>query len=269
VNQAVAQSTEAWRKVLAKPKRKFRLGLERVLAQSQVENVDALIKKTKARAATERDRDRSFALDLLRSFSSPYSTSIDFSKDNLELNTDDFVDLTMDFAEEVGIDLKRFAVNLTSNEDASEYVVGVALRTMFEIEGHYVEIPHAFTVYKVPKQFLIVLGAAIIGIATAKAYELDPILAGSIGGVGSLLINILAARYLEKGKPQIDWIEELVLQVLEEYGIQSFKELKQKTHIHPPLLKKVLKSLVKQDLVKEHRSWIDKTDLRYDLSGHH
>jgi hypothetical protein len=252
------------------PPRHYRLALKAALQEQYPnEDSDALLNKFASSVPEDLNSDQSERLLPLRLFTTPYSKRIDFTKDELQFNTDDFIGLTMDFAEQVGIDLKRYATNLTSGDKASEFIVGVALRTVFEVERHYVEVPGAFCIYPIPKQFLIVLGAAIIGIGTAKAAQLDPILAGSISGVGSLLINILAARYVEKGDQEVDWLEEFVLQVLEEYGIQSFKELREKTFIHPELLKKVLRGLQTKELVDEYKSWIDKTYLKYDLKGRH
>jgi len=245
------RSAEIWNEVLKKQDRRYRL-LTKDLTQRDVnlgKNDLSEIRK-----------------DL---FSRRYCDHIDFSKSDVILDTDDFVLLTMDFAEEARIDLKRFALNLTGQKDASEYIVGIALRTVFEVEGYYKEIPFALTRYRVPKEILIILGATLIGISTAKVAQMDAILAGSVSGVGSLLIDILADRYTSESEPEVDWLEEFVLQTLERYGIQSFEELKRVTNINDELLKKVLNDLKKKNLIKEHKSWIDKMDLKYDLSGRH
>lgn len=266
----ITQSAELWARVFNMPPRHYRLALRAALQEQYPnEDSDTLLNRIVSSLPEVLDSDKPTESLLLQVLATPYSNRIDFAKDELQFNTDDFVNLALDFAEQAGIDLKRYATNLTSDEQASEFVVGIALRTVFEVERHYEEIPGAFSIYTIPKQFLIVLGAAIIGIATAKTAQLDPILAGSISGVGSLLINILAARYIEKGDSEVDWLEEFVLQVLEEYGIQSFRELREKTFIHPELLKKVLSGLKEKQLVDEHKSWIDKTNLKYNLKGRH
>lgn len=54
-----------------------------------------------------------------------------------------------------------------------------------------------------------------------------------------------------------------------EWNLQSFDELKRVTNIDSELLKKVLNDLKKKNLIKEYKSWIDKTDLKYDLRGRH
>lgn len=81
--------------------------------------------------------------------------------------------------------------------------------------------------------------------------------------------NILSKQYINNGEPNIDWLGEFVLKLLEQYGIQSFDELQATTHIDADLLQKVLSDLKNKQLVDEHIGWIDKTSIKYGLSGRH
>jgi hypothetical protein len=128
---------------------------------------------------------------------------IDLRKEELELGTDDFALLMLAFSDEVGVDLTALGKRAwlrARREEAFKFHAAVALRSIFEVEGYYAEIEGAYTLFKVPTKVLVVVGAALIGMATGEVYKLDPVLAGVVGGVGSLLINILSARYMEPDK---------------------------------------------------------------------
>ena len=213
---------------------------------------------------------------LQRGFKYPVLTArIDFSQDEVELGTNDFVFLMMEFAEEVGIDLKRYGRWLVGEgvrEDRLIFHPGVALRTVFEVEGYYVEIPDAYALYKVPKQFLIVIGAALIGMVAGKTTHLDPVIGGALTGVGSLLVNILAARYLqlqESGKPEVTWTEEFMLKVLESRGEQSVRELQKYTKLYRKTIKETLDGLYKKGLVERRKVLVEgkrvRTEIMYKL----
>jgi DNA-binding transcriptional ArsR family regulator len=200
---------------------------------------------------------------------------LDFSKDEVELGTNDFVYLMMEFAEEVGIDLKEYGKRLVEDDVPEKHLrfhPAIALRTVFEVEGYYVEIPNAYAHYKVPKQFLIVIGAALIGIAAGKATQIDAAIGGAISGVGGLLINILAVRYLQlqsPAKPEITWTEEFILKILEARGEQSVKELQKHTKLYRKTIKETLDKLYKKDLVERRKVMLEgkrvRTEMRYEL----
>jgi len=266
--ELLLHSEDIWNKVLKKQDRRYRLSLKGFLQEKfPNENIDVLLEKI--RTPDDVKNGKKDEINSILLFSRRYSDFINFSESKVTLNTDDFIYLILDFAEEVGIDLRLFANKLTGQKEASEYTVGIAFRTVFEVEGYYKEYPYASTEYQVPKKFLIILGAALIGVTTAKVSQMDTVLAGSASGAGSLLINILAERYANETEPKVNWLEEFVLQVLEKYGIQSFNELRRVTNIDSELLKKVLNDLKKKNLIEENKSWIDKTDLKYDLRGRH
>ncbi len=202
---------------------------------------------------------------------------LDFSKDEVELGTNDFVFLMMEFAEEIGIDLKEYGKRLVGEDVPEKHLrfhPAVALRTVFEVEGYYVEIPNAYAHYKVPKQFLIVIGAALIGIAAGKATQIDAAIGGAISGVGGLLINILAVRYLQlqsPAKPEITWTEEFILKILEARGEQSLKELQKHTKLYRKTIKETLDRLYKRDLVERRKVLLEgkrvRTEMRYELKA--
>lgn len=205
------------------------------------------------------------------------TANIDLEKSEVELGTNDFVFLMMEFAEEVGFDLTDYGRKLVGNsvrEDVLKFHAGVAFRTIFEVEGHYVEFPNAYAIYKVPKQFLIVIGAALIGMATGKAFEIGPVMGGVVSGVGGLLINILAARYLElqaQREPEITWTEEFILKVLEHYGEQSLRELQRHTKLYRKTIKETVESLYKKNLVEKRKVLLEgnriKSETRYKLKS--
>lgn len=132
-------------------------------------------------------------------------------------------------------------------------------------EKYYIEIPNACTSYKVPKKFLIVFGATLIGIVTSKTSQMDPIIAGTFSGIGSLLINILSDRYASDKNYEVDWLEEFILKVLEINGVLTFEELKRKTNIYGKTLRKTINDLEKKDLICKKVSWVDENNTKYSI----
>jgi len=262
------QSNEILERILDRPARRYRAGFEEAVASfPELSYDDALATLRKdARSRSETDVKGI----LLSIFLSSYRERLKWTAEVGDFMPEDISDLLMDYAEEAGVDLHRLGSALAPTSSHPEYEVGLALRTVLESAGIYTEVPGALTYSQVSRKVLLIIGAALIGIATAKTARSDPALAGTVGGVGGLILNIMAARYDQRPlDPGTDWLEELVLRILEELGIQSFGELQARTNIHVPLLKKVLSELRRKGLVEQHRSWIDKTDLRYDLTGRH
>lgn len=189
----------------------------------------------------------------------PYPLSValarlDLRKQDLDLGTDDFLILMLAFADEAGVDLTTLGKRAwlrAKQEEGFKFHAAVALRSIFEVEGYYTEIEGAYALFKVPTKILIVVGAALIGMATGKVYQLDPILGSALGGVGSLLINILSARYTASDNTfEITWTEELILTLLRDTGEQSLKQLQRRTRLYKQTLKDTLASLSKKGLVE-------------------
>jgi hypothetical protein len=182
---------------------------------------------------------------------------IDFSAPDAELGTDDFGLLVQTYAELVGIDLKDYGRKLvgpTTRDDILKSQVGIAFRTVFEVEGHYVEIPTTFTLYKVPTRFLIIVGAVLIGIGTGKAAQINALLGGAVGGAASLLINILADRYVRPvDQNSLTWREEFVIRFLKIDDELSVADLHKQTKLYKTALRKTLDSLVDKKLIKENK----------------
>jgi hypothetical protein len=182
---------------------------------------------------------------------------IDFSAADAELGTDDFSLLMQTYAELVGIDLKEYGRKLvgpTKRDDILKSQVGIAYRTVFEVEGHYVEIPTAFTLYKVPTRFLIIVGAVLIGIGTGKAAQIHALLGGAVGGAASLLINILADRYVRPvDQNSLTWREEFVIKFLKTDDELSVTDLHKQTRLYKTALRKTLDSLVNKRLIKQRK----------------
>jgi hypothetical protein len=183
----------------------------------------------------------------------------DLSKDYISLSTDDIYLGVTAFAAKAGIDLEKFSKALVSKNNSNKNAATLALKTVFEVEKYYEEIPNAFTLFKVRSDFLIVFGAALIGIATEKTTQINPILAGTVSGVGGLLINILAARYEGHIDEEVDWLEEFVLKVLEAEGGLAFNDLKTNTNINEKLLRKVLRDLQRKQMIDKKHSWVGRT----------
>ncbi|HDR9128361.1 TPA: hypothetical protein QDB31_005456 [Burkholderia vietnamiensis] len=189
-------------------------------------------------------------IDLLSQSSTKYSwlgyRGLKWSSEELTLTTDQCVTLMMDFAQSVGVDLPQFGRKLSGEDDddgGSEFLVGIALRTILEVDGYYVERPNASSRHFVPKDVLIAIGAAVIGIATGESTALGPIVSGAIGGVGSLLINILASRYSTSERQRVDFYGELLLQLVEDHQPVSRMALLEYTRFHAAVLDKILSKL--------------------------
>jgi hypothetical protein len=198
---------------------------------------------------------------------------LDLRKQELELGTDDFVLLMLAFADEVGVDLTSLGKRVwlrAKREEVFKLHAAVALRSIFEVEGYYAEIEGTYTLFKVPTKLLVVVGAALIGMATGEVYKLDPVLAGAVGGVGSLLINILSARYMEPDKASdLTWTEELILTLLRDSGEQSLKQLQGCTRLYKQTLKDTLASLLEKGVVESQGrpGPKGKSELRYHAKG--
>jgi hypothetical protein len=158
-------------------------------------------------------------------------------------------------AVEVGIDVRAFGAKLDPKAAKPGFVPAAAFRTVAEVAGVYAENSGALTLFKVHRSFLTAMTAALIGIATGKVTD-DPTLAGALSGVGGLLINILAQRYLDDGaEPETDWLEEWILETLQRHGPQSICELHRLTNIRGPLLNRALRGLIRKKLVVRSYRW--------------
>lgn len=249
-------------RVLARPARRYRRAVAAALSSQPAET-------PVPHPPLDASRQADLARILDEVFLAPYHRRLQMTADAGKFMPEDIVDFLTDLAEEAGIDLRRMGTALSPASEQPEVDVGAALRTVLESAGMYVEVPYALTYSEISRKVLLLLGSALIGIATSHAGNVDSRLGGAIGGVGGLILNIMAARYDRVPlEPDTDWLEELVLRVIEEHGIQSFEGLQSHTNINPELLKKVLAGLRRKGLVEEHRSWLDKTDLRYDLHKH-
>jgi len=204
-------------------------------------------------------------LELLAYLLTPYERKHGSAGDTIVFWPEDFISFFTDVAYEVGIDVERFGARLDHKTEHPQYTPGFAFRTLAEIAGIYVEYPNALTEFRVPRGFLVAMTAAIIGVATGKAATIDPTLAAAVGGIGSLLLNVLAQRYSQDPDPSTDWLEEFILQTLERHGRQSAHELHALTHIYKPLLQRALTGLAKKGLVEIHRTWEDGRRTFYDV----
>lgn len=201
--------------------------------------------------------------------------NINIDNPEVGLDTINFAPLLHYYAESVGINTKDFGEKLIGeikSENVLKFQTAIALRTLFEVEGHFVEIPNACTIYKIPSRFLIVFGAIVIGIATGKISQLDPIIAGAFSGVGNLLINILAARYVSENSKNsvITWTEEFLLIFLEKNGEQSIQEIRKRTRLYKQTIKETLKSLENKGLVESRKITLEgkkvKTELIFSIT---
>lgn len=165
----------------------------------------------------------------------------------LILGTDDFVTISHSLAIAAGIDVADFGQRLNPSRP-SPYAFGLAIRILAEIEGYYVEVPNAYTLHRVPRDFLVTVAAVAIGIATGKAGDLGALLGGAVGGLGSLLINILSSRATT---PQSDlkWFEEMLVAVLREAGPSDLTSLKKKTGLNRAFIQLAVDGLVSKGLV--------------------
>jgi hypothetical protein len=186
-----------------------------------------------------------------------FAGGIDFSEPDAALGPDDFSLLMQTYCELVGMDLKEYGRKLvghTHRDDILKYQVGIAFRTVFEVEGYYVEAPTAFTLHKVPTRFLIIVGAVLIGIGTGKAAQINALLGGAVGGAASLLINILADRYVRPvDQNNLTWREEFVIRFLKTDDELSVTDLHRQTKLYKTVLRKTLDSLVNKQLIKQRK----------------
>lgn len=165
----------------------------------------------------------------------------------LMLGTDDFVTISHSLAIAAGIDVADFGQRLNPSRP-SPYAFGLAIRTLAEIEGYYVEVPNAYSLHRVPRDFLVTVAAVVIGIATGKASELSVLLGGAVGGLGSLLINILSSRATTT-QSDLKWFEEMLVAVLREAGPSDLSSLKKRTGLHRAFLQLAVDGLVSKGLV--------------------
>jgi hypothetical protein len=114
---------------------------------------------------------------------------------------EDFAYFFIDLAYAVGLDVERLGRRLDPDTTNPETTVGLAFARLCEIEGVYVEVPGALTTSRVSRAFLAAVTSAMIGIASARATSYDTAWGGAIGGIGGLLINIIATRYVREDEP--------------------------------------------------------------------
>lgn len=195
-----------------------------------------------------------------------FGYGIDFCEETPRFGTDDFGTLMMDLAERVGVDLTS-AGRLLNPYDGNAGTIGIAFRTVFEVEGHYIECPDAYTIYRVPRDVVFTIGAVLVGIATARTAHLQPEIAGTVSAVGSLLLNIISSRMAESKPPRLHWMEEFILRVVADRGSITYKELKRYTRLHRTMLDVWLTALVQKDLLRADMSAGTKSKTRYELNG--
>ena len=174
---------------------------------------------------------------------------IKWDKETITLSTDQCTYLFMEFAEHAGLDLERFGRQLHAENKPGRFIVGIAFRTVLEIEGFYVERPMASSLHHVPRTVLISLGAAILGIATAKTAAFSPEISGTISGIGSLLLNILSNRAIEEKPKPFDFYGELILELIDPIQPTLITSLQQQTNFHETVLLKIIDELEKKDAI--------------------
>jgi hypothetical protein len=175
---------------------------------------------------------------------------INWDEEIITLNTDQCTYLFMEFAEHAGLDLERFGRQLHADGKPGRFMVAIAFRTVLEVEGFYIERPYASSLHHVPRAVLVSLGAAILGIATAKTAAISPEIGGTISGIGSLLINILSARALDDKPKPYDFYGELILELLDPVQPVSVTILQQQTRFHEAVLRKIIEELEKKNAVR-------------------
>ena len=174
----------------------------------------------------------------------------DWNKDTLTLSTDECVFLFMEFAEHVGLDVERFGRQLHSDGASGRFLVGIAFRTVLEVEGYYIERLGASSRHQVPRTVLVTIGAAMLGIATAKAGAFSPEVGGAISGIGSLLINLLSARAEDDTPKPLDFFGEFVLNLLDSSEPTTFASLQVQTRFHDTVLLKILVALEEKGAIR-------------------
>jgi DNA-binding MarR family transcriptional regulator len=88
-----------------------------------------------------------------------------------------------------------------------------------------------------------------------------------VGGVGSLLINILAARYIQPSEDvEITWTEEFILKFLEGRGEQSLKDFQKQTKLYKGTIKATLERLIEKQLIERRKVLVGKTGARTETN---
>lgn len=183
----------------------------------------------------------------------------------LRLSASETTTLALDLLIFANVDAGALAVKLKGDEAATIHYAAIAIRTLFETERIYVEEPNASFFFNVPKSFVILVLAALSGIAAQKTSELGGLAPGISAGISGLLINIIASRYASTEAPKTDWIEEALLALLQTEGRQSASEIVQRTNFHYSLIQATLKKLVYKKLVIEKVDWTRERQTYYEL----
>lgn len=188
--------------------------------------------------------------------------------ESLRLSTDEITYWCLDVMHCAGLDIDRLSKSLSGDEKSSMFYSAVAIRTLLESEGVYVERPGASSDHDLPKLIGLVVIAALTGFASEQLIEIDSIPDGVIGGVSSLIISIFANRYKKQGNslPKTTWLEELILKELQVSDKLTSAELFDLTNIHPATLESEIKSLVKKQLIAENKDWSEPTVTYYMLA---
>ena len=179
---------------------------------------------------------------------------------------EDFFAFFIDLASATRIDIDRLARALGTPGSSAEHAVARALVTVAEVERIYVEVPGALTESRVPRQFLIVVAAALIGMSTGDRGSINSAIAGALSGVGALLLELLADRYLSDQEPQTDFLEDLVLRVIEARGATSSRELRAETHVESSVLRSTITRLLRKRLLRRILTYTPRKEYRYDLA---
>jgi hypothetical protein len=250
--------------VLSLPSRMMRKGIEEQL-RKEAPHLDPKTMWNSVRVRAE-SSNADPAHALLAGLLEPYATRHGGDGQTIIFWPEDFVSYFLDLAEASGIDVEEFGRKLDPASEHPEYVVGFAFRALCEIEDLYVEVPGACIGCRIPRAFLITVAAAMIGIATNKLGTNNAYLTGTLSGIGSLLLNILANRYSSAAHSQTDWLEELILRTIEGDGRQTARELHERTHIESRLLEKTLHRLLDKKLLMEIPHWSGNHETEFDLS---
>jgi hypothetical protein len=172
----------------------------------------------------------------------------------------------VDLAFAAGVDIARFGHRLDPKAPSPDHAVARALMTVAQVERVYVDVPGALTETRVPRQFLFVLAAALIGIATGNRGSIADAVVAGLSGIGALLINLLAERYLTDPEPTTDFVEDLILRLLERRGPLSTAQLRAATHIATSLLRSTIKRLLAKRLIRRILTYTGKKAYLYDLA---
>lgn len=181
---------------------------------------------------------------------------------------EDLFAFVLDLAIVTGVDIQRFARNLTLRGASPEQVVARALVNLAEIERVYNETTGALSETRVPRQFLITLAAALIGMAVGDRNAVGGLAVGALSGIGALFINLLADRYFsEADEPKTDFLEELVIKVLESEGPMSAPQIRAATYIENRLLRSTIRRLLAKHLLERTLSYRSGKSYMYDLAA--